>query len=109
MKGRHDEEISGFFHIPTGSYRQMLGARLTEAGKVFATVTKGDARERLFLVDTFDQAHKVEISALWETLWAKESARIKAKARKDRALENMRHAREQSEWRSEDSDKTMMT
>ena len=32
----------------------------------------------------------------------KENARIKAKARKDRALENMRYAREQSEWRSED-------
>ncbi|MGB8800709.1 MAG: hypothetical protein WCC97_08480 [Candidatus Acidiferrales bacterium] len=98
------KRYSEFLHVPTGSYRQIIGARFAEAGKVFATVTRENARERLFLVDTFDQANKVEIAALWETLWAKESARIKAKARKDRALENMRHAQEQSEWRSEDSD-----
>lgn len=93
-----------FFHAPTGCYRQVVGARLTEAGKAFATITKEDARERLFLLDGFDPARKVETAALWETLWAKETARVKAKARKDKALENMRHAQEQSEWRSEDSD-----
>jgi len=93
-----------FWHVPTGCYRQVIGARNAEAGKAFATITPESTRERLFLVDTFDQAHKVEIAALWEMLWAKESARTKAKARKDKALENMRRAQEQSEWRREDPD-----
>jgi hypothetical protein len=87
---RHPE----FWHIPTGCYRQVLGSRITESGNVFVTITREDARERLFLVDTFDESCKVEMSALWEALRSKETARTKAKARKDKALENMRHARE---------------
>ena len=93
-----------FFHASTGCYRQVVGARLTEAGKAFATITRENARERVFLLEGFDQAREVEALALWEALWKKENARMKAKARKDRALENMRHAREQSEWRNEDPD-----
>ena len=101
-KGGTMKRYPDFFHIPTGCYRQVLGARLTEAGKAFATITREDARERVFLLEGFDQARKVEAVALWEALGEKENARIKAKARKDRALEKMRYAREQSEWRSED-------
>ena len=62
-----------FFHIPTGCYRQVLGARLTEAGKAFATITREDARERVFLLEGFDQARKVEAVALWEALWKKKT------------------------------------
>ena len=94
---RHPE----FWHIPTGCYRQVIGARNAEAGKVFATITRENAVERLFLLDSFDPDRKVEIDALWEKLWLTETARIKAKARKDKALENMRHARAATEAEDE--------
>ena len=94
---RHPE----FWHIPTGCYRQVLGSRITESGNVFVTITREDARERLFLVDTFDESCKVEMSALWEALRSTETARTKAKARKDKALEHMRHAKSQAEWQDD--------
>ena len=93
-----------FLHVPTGCYRQAIGARITESGNVFVTITREDARERLFLVSTFDQSERVAMAAAWQILFTKENARTTAKARKDRALENARHAREQSEWQGEDPD-----
>src|ERR1700678_4217729 len=90
-----------FWHVPTGCYRQVIGARITESGNVFVTVTREEARERLFLVSTFDQSEKVAMASAWEMLFTKENARTKTKARKDRALENMRHARSQAEWQDD--------
>jgi hypothetical protein len=99
-RGRR-KNVPSFLHTPTGVYRSILGARITESGNVFATTEDGDSRERMFLVSTFD-GNKVEMDALFETLRAKEVARVKAKNRKEVLEARVRHERAQAESDLED-------
>jgi hypothetical protein len=92
MRARRRKSYSSFLHTPTGVYRSIVGARITESGNVFATIEDGDSRERLFLVSTFE-GNKVEMDALFATLHLKEVARVKAKNRKEIVEARVRHER----------------
>jgi len=78
-----------YFHRPTATEYQVIGARVCEAGKTFVC-RNGDARERLFLVDGFD-IDAAERDALWETLFETEVARTRREEKKRLNLEKRAH------------------
>jgi hypothetical protein len=96
MTRRFRKNYPSFFQVPTGTHRSIVGAREAELGRVFVTIEDGDSRERMFLVSTFD-GNKVEMDALFETLRAKEVARVKSKNRKEIVEARVRHERAQAE------------
>jgi hypothetical protein len=98
---RRRSHAPNYFHQPTGTNYQLIGARECESGKAFVCIQNGDPRERIFLVGGFDIDPLLR-NKIFAELLAKETKRVQAKTVRERKRELYEHARAIDEAESDD-------